>query len=317
MLRRALLSCAAGAVLTVKNQTITKPPQLIPLEVTVLDANFTPLFMPCVDDPEDYLRYFRRSHLYIVGVEHSRKKSIEDVSQTIRAVRPDAVIAELCEQRKSILTKEYSEFRAAHFESVLVGEKCSFVFGDRPHSITKRRQYRTLRLSDFMGEGVGYLLLLSTMDVRKRLEAAGFDEPWKLYDNDLQQKEFEKALDDVYQRAMKRWRQVVLDERDVYLTYSCHFVLSQEAARKYKENGQDSDNTEPVRIVAVVGKAHVPGIRANWTRHIRDEEFRDLLTVPKPTLENRMIESVFAVNTIGWLADRRWKRDLTRIKEAV
>ncbi|KAH7699064.1 Protein F38A5.2 a, partial [Aphelenchoides avenae] len=136
--------------------------------------------MPDVDDLEDYLRYFRRSHIYLVGVANRRKKSIDDVSQTIRAVRPDAIIAELCEQRKSILTKEYSELRAAHalFESVL---------------------------------GVGYRLLLSTMDVRKRLESAGFDEPWKLYDDDLQQREFEKALDGVYQRAMQRWWQVILE----------------------------------------------------------------------------------------------------------
>ncbi len=47
--------------------------------------------------------------MYIVGTAHVSKKSAEDVERVIRAVRPDAVVVELCKSRSGIMQSPEEE----------------------------------------------------------------------------------------------------------------------------------------------------------------------------------------------------------------
>lgn len=60
-----------------------------------------------------------------------------------------------------------------------------------------------------------------------------------------------------------KFNHVLLDERDVYLTYSLQMAAN--------------IANEPVRVIGIVGKAHVPGILTRWNR-VSEEEVRRITT---------------------------------------
>ncbi|KAJ8956879.1 hypothetical protein NQ318_014296 [Aromia moschata] len=81
------------------------------------------------------------------------------------------------------------------------------------------------------------------------------------------------------------FREVFLDERDIYLTYS----LQDAAQAKLAPKGQEvSETPEPKRVVGVVGIGHVPGITRLWSRD-QQPFVKDILTIPPQTVTNKVI----------------------------
>ncbi|MED6198098.1 hypothetical protein PIB30_062805 [Stylosanthes scabra] len=81
-------------------------------------------------------------HVYLVGTNYESQKSVVDVQRMVRALKPDVVFLELCEERRGALTRKEissegkiitpgSEFRIAHEEAIKYGGVV--VLGDRPY----------------------------------------------------------------------------------------------------------------------------------------------------------------------------------------
>jgi len=210
--------------------------------------------------------------IYIVGTAHVSQKSVEDVSQTIESVEPDAVCVELCQSRYNALTqkdnwekmnifKVIRERKATFLLAQLImtsfyrrlGEKlgiqpgaemlkateladkqgASLVLADRSIEVTLKRVWYHLKFWDKVKLFTGISMGL--------LETEELDE--ELIEEIKKQDQLENIMMEFAEKfpAIKRR---LLDERDIY--------LSQKIAQA---PGQ--------KIVAVVGAGHVQGIKEN------------------------------------------------------
>ncbi|XP_057802015.1 uncharacterized protein LOC131017320 isoform X1 [Salvia miltiorrhiza] len=224
-------------------------------------------------------------NVYLVGSNHHCPKYWEEVRATVQFLKPEVVFLELCSKRNGILmrknpkvptmremaemwkqnhklswilyywcmTKRGSrfehticgDFRAANEEAKKYGAKV--ILGDRPIHITDQRYIAKTSIWQF--------LTVQTQGVRTKLP------------NDLKQKLNGKydahAWDQYHQETAKSdpaWAEIYGHERDQYISAK---IL--DVARDHKS------------VVAVVGKAHLPGIQKNWKQPVDVEQ---LLSIP-------------------------------------
>lgn len=228
---------------------------------------------------------------HLVGTAHVSKKSIEEVCSTIEEIQPDVVCVELCEPRYRALTsrsawadldifkviregktlfllanlaigayqrrigqkldvKPGAELLAAVEKAEAIGARVELV--DRDIHITLKRTWANLRFRDKLG-----LLsaILGSM-ISKRGDELTAEEIESLKD----QANLSKILDE-FAEELPSVREPLIDERDQYLMSGVE-----------KAGGE--------RVVAVVGAAHVPGMK-RWFRKPVDRE--RLVQLPPPS----------------------------------
>lgn len=225
--------------------------------------------------------------IYLVGTAHVSRESVRDVRETIEIVKPDAVCVELCEGRYQAIVrreawKKMDIFKIIKEKKALflliqlimtafyrrIGEKlgvepgaemlegirqaekngADLVLADRDIQITLKRVWGHLNCWNklkMMAQLLGSLLAGGDID-------AALIEEMKKHD---QLENILKIFADSFPEVKKR----LLDERDVYLS------------QKIKQAPGST-------VVAVVGAAHVPGIR----HHIREDVPLEPLTETPP-----------------------------------
>ncbi|KRZ60044.1 TraB domain-containing protein, partial [Trichinella nativa] len=246
-------------------------------------------------------------NIYIVGTGHFSKASRCDV---IRKVKPHAIVVELCERRdfllhydEDVLMRELqtsdtfknirqffkenglvftlvmllfkaisgsmsrqlgtfpgTEFRVA-FQEALKLDACSFYLGDRDISITFHRAIAMLNIFQKLK-----LLICMVRSMNAEIQTEIME---NFKDRDV--------LDEVILGITEYFpllAEVLIKERDQYLAYKlkCAFAdccLMQKERERY----------EPIKIVCVVGIAHVKGIIANFNNIINISE---LERIPRP-----------------------------------
>ncbi|BAT90272.1 uncharacterized protein HKW66_Vig0144580 [Vigna angularis] len=219
-------------------------------------------------------------HVYLVGVSHGTKESYRRVQATVKFLKPEALFLELCQSRASTLTcknfkrhvptvKEMvtqlrkkenifsvllgwfqakiaddlheNEFRVAYEEAIKYGGKV--ILGDRPDNITLRRFWSKTPL--WHKTKLLLLLLLGAVII------PGSDylnnEP-KLRDDSVMSKWFPTFVE------------IIGHERDQYMSSTLLKVASENSS-----------------VVAVVGRAHLEGIKKHWKQPV---VMKDLMTVP-------------------------------------
>ncbi|KRZ72915.1 TraB domain-containing protein [Trichinella papuae] len=246
-------------------------------------------------------------NIYLVGTAHFSKASQCDV---IRKVHPHAVMVELCEKRdfllhfeEEVLLRELqapdsfknikklfkengvvfalmmilfkaisgsmarqlgtfpgSEFRVAFQEAAKV-DNCLFYLGDRDISITFHRAIAMLNIYQKMK-----LLICMVKSVNADIKSEVMEE---FKDTDV----LDKVILDITE-YFPLLAEVLIKERDQYLA---HQLRSAFADCWLIQKEQEKD--EPIKIVGVVGIAHVKGIIATFNNNIN---IKELKRIPKP-----------------------------------
>ncbi len=214
---------------------------------------------------------YNGKEILLLGTAHVSKKSVEDVSETVEIFQPDTICIELCEARfaaqkdkdrwkkmdifKVIKEKKtlllFAQLMMSSFyrklgqqlevtpgAEMLKGAEeaksrnCQLVLADRNIDITLRRVWGGLSFFQkmkFISSVIPSLLFSSEeIDDETVEELKGADH-------------LEAAMDE-FAKALPGVRKSLIDERDMYL------------AEKIKSSKGD-------KVVAVVGAAHVPGIK--------------------------------------------------------
>ncbi|KAJ8930704.1 hypothetical protein NQ314_016469 [Rhamnusium bicolor] len=93
------------------------------------------------------------------------------------------------------------------------------------------------------------------------------------------------------------FREVFLDERDIYLTNS----LQAAALSKLRSKGYEAlvETPEPLKIVGVVGIGHVPGITRLWP-HDQQPFLKDIITIPPPSMTSKVIKYSYKISLLAF-----------------
>ncbi|KAH6764726.1 hypothetical protein C2S51_015975 [Perilla frutescens var. frutescens] len=199
--------------------------------------------------------------VYLVGTHHFCAKSAQRVKAVIEFLKPQVVFLELCSSRrngilpppkKKIGAVEVlygAEFHLAYEEAMKYGAKV--ILGDRPDEITWRRGWVKIPLWDkikFMYSSL-FEEELSRRDLTKMM---------KKIEEDGQTVPDQEILD--MMKYPPAYMETLVNERDQY--------MSAKLLRVAREHNS---------VVAVVGRAHLPGIQKNWKQPVDVEQ---LLSAP-------------------------------------
>ncbi|CAG9858218.1 unnamed protein product [Phyllotreta striolata] len=261
--------------------------------------------------------------VYLIGTAHFSKESQADVVKVITNVLPQVVVLELCSSRTNILsldeetvlqeaknidaqkiistirtngvynglmyllllnmsahiTKEIGmapggEFRVAYNEAQKISSDIHL--GDRSIGITLQRALA--KLSWFQTLKLTWHLLTSKDHVSA-------EEIEKCKERDI----LAQLLADLA-GEYPSLREVFLDERDVFLANSLQLAVE----AKWK---QGQGQTEPIRIVGVVGIGHVPGIIKLWPED-QNKYIKALVEIPPPSLTSVVIKQTCKISLL-------------------
>ncbi|XP_049703303.1 traB domain-containing protein-like isoform X4 [Helicoverpa armigera] len=242
------------------------------------------------------------STVVLLGTVHFSKQSVEDVSEIVKVLNPNAILIELCRQRVSLLELDDKKFLedAKNFDAQKLKEAVkgqNFVSGMLHAMLLKtyadiakelgvapggefRRAYHEMKKIPgcklFLGDRPIQITIarafqsLSVYELGQVLYHLTTTNPKPLdkeqleryKDRDFVQAQFEEITKDV--PAFKKIFHVFVDERDKCLAYSL-----QECVR----------SVEKPRVLAVVGMGHVDGI-VKYYGKMRQEDIVPLLLPP-------------------------------------
>ncbi|KAL0892056.1 hypothetical protein ABMA27_015277 [Loxostege sticticalis] len=245
----------------------------------------------------------KQATVVLLGTVHFSKQSVEDVSQIVRVLNPNAILVELCRQRVSLLELDDKKFLedAKNFDARKMKEAVkgqNFVSGMLHAMLLKtyadiakelgvapggefRRAYHEMKKIPgcklFLGDRPIQITIarafqsLSVYELGQVLYHLTTANPKPLdkqqleryKDKDFVQAQFEEITRDV--PAFKKIFHVFVDERDKCLAYSI-----QECVRTVPEGP---------RVLAVVGMGHVDGIMKYYGK-MKQEDIVPLLFIP-------------------------------------
>jgi pheromone shutdown-related protein TraB len=216
-------------------------------------------------------------NVYLVGTAHVSKKSVEDVRNTIEAVRPDTVCVELCAARHKAIVQR-NDWKQMNIFKVIKEKKALFLLAQLILSSFYRMIGKQLGVQPgaeiiegiLRAEKNGSELVLADRDVEITLKRVwGHLNLWnrlkmaaqilagllfveKIDENmieDIKKKDQLETILETFTRSFPEVKKRLIDERDIYL------------AQKIR-------NAPGTTIVAVVGAGHVPGIKQHIHGHM-------------------------------------------------
>ncbi|XP_026740175.1 traB domain-containing protein-like isoform X2 [Trichoplusia ni] len=249
------------------------------------------------------LQQDKHATVVLLGTVHFSKQSVEDVSEIVKVLNPNAILVELCRQRVSLLELDDKKFLedAKNFDAQKIKEAVrgqNFVSGMLHAMLLKtyadiakelgvapggefRRAYHEMKRIPgcklFLGDRPIQITIarafqsLSVYELGQVLYHLTTSNPKPLdkeqleryKDRDFVQAQFEEITKDV--PAFKKIFHVFVDERDKCLAYSL-----QECVRSVVDGP---------RVLAVVGMGHVDGI-VKYYGKMRQEDIVPLLLIP-------------------------------------
>lgn len=243
------------------------------------------------------------SEVYLVGTAHFSRKSAQDAEKVIRAVKPSAVVLELCQERAFMLTLDeqsllqqnsslsIQKIRGAIAEKGFAQGLIYVLFVKMSASITEKlgmapgSEFRAAAREAVTIPGCNIVLGDRSLRVTIARAVASIS-LWQkvklIYQvlrNDLSitQEDVEKCKEkDILEQLLQElgvefpgFKRVLLDERNIFLAHSIYKV----AQSRVISQG-------PQKIVAVVGIGHMSGIIENWGKTTEEDVVR-LTEVPE------------------------------------
>ncbi|XP_055350197.1 traB domain-containing protein-like [Paramacrobiotus metropolitanus] len=268
--------------------------------------------------------------VYIVGTVHLGEKSQEDVAATIRTVKPDSVMLELCTERLDILTVDEDEARRALSPLSELNRKHFHILAQQLGVAQAFRVFWALKQSGQHAKNLG----ISGSDMRTAFrEAANLpnctvllgDRPqsithqrtygaltlweyirhlwiavrdlcvhWNISQDDVEKLKTSAFLEADAARmsaACPTVQRAIVHERDVVMAEGLKWFLAQPV--------MTTEGPRSRVMVGVVGMAHVAGIQRAWNRpSLSQNEQKNLFTIP-PTAKWR--ERAPVVVKVSWL----------------
>ncbi len=259
-----------------------------------------------------HLEYIGKTQVHLLGTAHISERSVEAVNELISKVKPDTICVELCESRmKSVEDPDYlkkldifkvfkerkmwlllSSLILSSFQkkmgqnnvkpgdemrkaiSIAREKKLTVVPVDREIQTTLRRAWSNVGFFSKM-----YLVsaLLTSLFVKEDVSVEKIEEM-----------KSEDILKDLFSQLPGRYesiKNVIIDERDIYLAEKIRRVASQKTSKT---------------VVAVVGAGHLQGI-INHIQHSHDLEPLEAIPNRKWTdLFQLAIYPVFFAGLIGY-----------------
>ncbi|KAH7687871.1 TraB family protein, partial [Aphelenchoides avenae] len=200
-------------------------------------------------------------------------------------IRPEGVVLELCTHRDDYLDDEddpLCEYSAA-LEEAQDLPKYSFIHADRCVHITNKRAWNSVGAGEIWRITKDLVRLTLRGEAGRVLGALShiFTLNFKVvHDDAAEQRAYEAAIKQLLAHVFPEWWKALVTERDLYMTHVLHDGLETLTQEKFLAAGQG--DPEPVRIVAIVGEAHVDGIIANWGKvdWVDEEVIKELWRIP-------------------------------------
>lgn len=244
---------------------------------------------------------------YIVGTAHISAKSVDEVREVIRALRPDTVCVELCQTRYEAMTDE-TRWRKLDIFQVLRQKKVLFLMANLALSGFQRRLGERLgvkpgaELMAAIDEAHAHdsKLVLVDRDIQATLKRtwgslgffrkltvmsellAGFFSKEEITEAQLENMKDRDVLSDMlaeFARQAPEIKEPLIDERDRWLISSI-------------------DEAPGRTVVAVVGAGHVPGMVAHFGEPVDREA---LARIPPPGPMARAMPWLLPAVLIGLL----------------
>lgn len=247
----------------------------------------------------------------LIGTAHVSKESIEEVTETVKEVKPDCVAIELDEKRANSIqnSEKYSQLDIvkvlkrkegflllanlilASFQrrmglnaGVKPGDemlaaintsremKIPFVMVDRPIQMTLKRAWAK---NSFWGKIKLFALLISSAFSKEEVDPAEIENLKNNSEMDSMMEELSKEMPVI--------KEVLIDERDKYL-----------AAKIWSAQGNN--------IVAVLGAGHLPGVEKYLQKMAKNEEsvnVEDLTQIPPKSFLGKAAGWIIPIVIIG------------------
>ncbi|MGD8375169.1 MAG: TraB/GumN family protein [Acidobacteriota bacterium] len=261
--------------------------------------------------------------IYVVATAHVSKQSVEDVRQTIEAIRPEVVCVELCRSRYQTLT-DPEQWKKTDIVRVIRSGKSMLLLSSLIMTSFQRRIAKQLGVMPGaeMMEGArlagasGASLVLADRDIQVTLRRTwgnlGFIDKIKMLAQLVGSLFLSEEIDEKTVEEMKeaenlsgilemladefpRVKGPLVDERDRFL------------AQKIRDAPGGP-------VVAVLGAAHVPGV----VRAIHETtDLAPLLAIPKPPLWPKLVKWGIPLAIVGLLAYGFFQAGLEHTLESV
>ena len=252
------------------------------------------------------------STVYVVGTAHFSPESVEDVRTTVRQKRPDAVVLELCQNRRLILhfsqedilreakTMTFSKMRTLIQREGLVAGAVQSVFLKMSAKLTEQlgvapggefragfEEAQKLNCRVMLGDrlvGITFKRALAALSIWQRIRfgyllATSLTSDFNITSEEverLKHQDMVQLLTGEFAAGFPPLMEVFIDERDKILAYSL----------KLAANCAQHPYGPPVTVVGVMGIGHIPGIKTNWTKEM---EVQHLMSVPEPSRTSRVV----------------------------
>ena len=284
--------------------------------------------MNSLPDTVTVLRCPNGSVVYLVGTAHFSKESVRDVRETIREVRPNVVVLELCAERQLMLQygeedilREAAEInftKVRHYirRDGLVAGVMQSLFLKLSAELTKKLgvapggEFRAA-YEEGVKQGARIVLgdRLINVTFKRVLLSLSFFQKLRFYytiartlssDLSITPEEVEKMknkdmVDMLVGELAKEFptvTKVLVDERDKVLAFSLkHAVLP--------AGNIPAIPSAPVVAVGVVGMGHVKGIRSHWDKEITG--IQELTSIPQQSRTARVISLSIKLTVVSVL----------------
>lgn len=275
------------------------------------------------------------SSVFLVGTAHFSRESQDDVANTIRAVKPDIVVVELCKARTAILQLDeetiLEESRSLDFRKVQMilrqhgkvqGILYLLLLSVSAH-ITKQLgmapggEFRTA-FAEARRSAPGCLIQFGDRPIQVTLSRAlaslslwhKIKLTWHILTSKepISKEEVEKCKQrDFIEEMLAEMTgqfpaisEVFVKERDIYLCRSL------QAAAQPVPNPMSPSGIAPRIVVGVVGIGHVPGIVERWGK-VTDDDIPPIMMIPPTSLSTRVLKFTLKVSFYGLLGYGAYK----------
>lgn len=230
-----------------------------------------------MDDNNRHRLIVGDKEITLVGTAHVSEESADLVAKVIQEERPDTVSVELCESRYQAMTQE-NRWKETDLLKVIREKKAFLLLSNLMLASFQKKIGKKLGIKPGAemlraiqaAKEVGASVHLADRDIRITLSRAwrlmglwtkaklltqlitSFGEVESIEKEDIEKMKEKDVLEALLAEIgdlLPELRQVLIDERDLYLT-----------AKIRSAPGK--------RIVAVVGAGHVPGIQAHWNEPV-------------------------------------------------
>ena len=276
----------------------------------------------------------KTSPLYLLGTAHVSRKSVEEVEQTLNALRPEMVGVELCASRLSTIDQRDAWQKLDIFQVIKQGKAGLLLSSLLLTSFQKRiGEELGVEPGAEMKQAIQWArandaeILLIDRDVQvtlrrtwaqlgmfTRIKAmfqliASFFMGASIEEADIEALKEEGQLEDMLASLAKSFPEVkssLIDERDIYMAETLRQALADPYART--ANG----------VVAVIGAGHLPGITEALGQPAKaPDPIDELKQVPPPTLWPRLLKWGIPLLILALIVFGFWRAGLEHSLESL